>query len=138
MIFYELDVPGSEEDSFFATLADTHKAGREFLANYGDISIMAVEVATDKAGVLELLNGRLSRTATRYWIFTKRGGIVETDSDYVPLKSKEQTMYVEVDLSDFSDDEIIDEVEARGLEDEFHKNELPDSNLAHADSRTTD
>lgn len=88
MIFYELAVPGSEEDPFFATLADAHKAGKRFHYMYGDLCITAVEVDTDKAGVLRLLNGHIQREATRFWIFTKRGGIVETDRDFVPLKSQ--------------------------------------------------
>lgn len=42
-----------------------------------DSEVRLVEVPTDKAGVLRLLNGEGTETTVRVWVVTDRGGLKE-------------------------------------------------------------
>lgn len=68
--------------SYQPTLTDAHRAAKKL--SYFDACIEEVEVPTDKAGVLRLLNAETTNdmfTPLRTWVLTHRGGLKEAGGE---------------------------------------------------------
>lgn len=84
MRFYLID--DTHKFLYAPTIADAHKRAKDEAPDQGpkfdrfDVSISEVEVPTDKAGILTLLNddpGTWSFKILRTWELTGRGGLKE-------------------------------------------------------------
>lgn len=79
MKFYQVD-----DKDFFPTLGDAHDAGKLVEPSFRpDVRIREVDVETDKAGVLQLLNKGtpVVSASNRCWKLTQRGGLVEIPAE---------------------------------------------------------
>ena len=81
MLFYRIlpDTMGLGPACYKGTAAEAHVEAKA-LANRSDVRVELIEVATDKAGVLRLLNGVATIDAlnvTQTWKLSPRGGLVD-------------------------------------------------------------
>ena len=82
MRFYKVD--DSCGAVFCGTIAEAHATAKGGSFNKLYVEIEEVEVPTDKAGVLDILNtnpGELQFKALRKWCLTPRGGLQEEKPD---------------------------------------------------------
>lgn len=94
MKFYKIDgLVGRSLSPYCGTLSDAHEDAKKHAPEpvyRKDVLIQEVEVATDKDGVLKLLNEHapLIRNVGRTWGLTARGGLNEIIVDATPAEGQ--------------------------------------------------